>query len=224
MAQDEMILVAIEEMAKQLTEMKKSFSSANQSVEVDLTPINQKISKIQESTNEFKKEITNYYLVLKQVSNTISLIEGILQRERNSIVHTYVELKKPHLWIIGIIVYVLISFSFCFYLYQNNEKLKTEAEFNKANSLKYRFIKLRSDKLLDIIKYAKTTDELLYGYDEFFQKNQKEVEKYVIEKEEALKREFEASELAKQKQIEAKKAQQEAEQLKEKSENVKIKK
>lgn len=220
MAQDEMILVAIEEMAKQLSDLKKS----NSNLEIDLTPINQKLAKFEERINSVRDIVLDYANNINQLSNSIKSIDFTIKDERPTVKHTYLEVKKPYWWIIGIICYVLVSFSFCFYFYQNNEKLKTEAEFNKANSLKYRFIKLRGDKLLDIIKYAKTTDELLYGYDEFFQKNQKEVEKYVIDKEEALKREFEASELAKQKQIEAKKAQQEAEQLKEKSENVRIKK
>jgi predicted PurR-regulated permease PerM len=220
MVQDEMILVAIEEIAKQLNEFKKSQSQQSPNIEIDISPLVQKISKIEERININSDSVIKYYKETQHISNSIRDIERILKDERQSIKHTYIEVKKPYLWIIGIISWFLLSFSLCFFFYQKNQKLKAETEYYKANDLKYRFLKLRSDKLTEISKYAKTTNEWIYIIDDYYQNNQKDVENYVLKGEEALKREFEAKKLAKQKASEAKEAMGKANDLKKKADGI----
>jgi methyl-accepting chemotaxis protein len=206
MAQDEMVLVALEEIAKQLAELKKTPAKSG----------SMKLSKIEEQFKLFRDGINYYYKEVQRASVSINFIEKAIKEERTSVTHTYIEIKKPHWWIISIVSYVLISFCLCLFIFQSHQKLKNEAKAYTANDMKYRFIKLRSDRISEISKYAKTTDEWIYFVDDYYNTNQQDIENYVLKKEAALKREFEARELAKQKASEAKEAIKKADELKKK--------
>lgn len=63
--------------------------------------------------------------------------------------------------------------------------------------------------------YSNTT-EFIYDIDSYYSNNKEKVQKYVLKREEEIKRFNEANAIAKQKELEAKRAREEAEKLKEK--------
>jgi hypothetical protein len=126
-------------------------------------------------------------------------------------------------WILGVVGYIILSVVLCVFLIRGNLNLKAEVNSHYANDMKYRFFKLKEIPVYDIQKSAKNSKDLTDIIDAYYKKNKKEVEEFVLTREDELKRAFEANELARQKIIEAKNAREDAIKLKRQADSLKNK-
>lgn len=215
MAQDELILVAIEEMAKQLTELNKNFKT-NPTSGIDFKPLIQKIENFEKHLTEIKDHNTKNSYDINMISERIGQISTILASKQNEVLHRFIEVKKPIIWIISVIGYFIITFFIIIGLIKYNQNLRTEIDRMKPNDFKYRFLKLNNDSFDEIKKVASNTAELTYFIDSYYNKKSQNIQEYVIKRENEIQKAFEASEIAKQKEAEAKEAKEHAIRLKEK--------
>lgn len=209
---EDRILVAIEEQALQFEELKKSLGK--RSDEDALKNIISKIDAIDEGIKQPKQAGQLPNKSIEEINIQVQELRRIMLEERPETVHRYIELKKPHWWIVGVASYFVISLLACFLLVKGNNSLKREVNALKPNDYKYRYLKVGSFELRSSKKNIINTTDLLYWIDNQYNSDEQKIQEYVIGKEEAIRRAFEAAEIAKQKESEAKVAREEADKLK----------
>jgi hypothetical protein len=211
MNNEEKILAAIEEIAHQLSDLKKN---SNKSIDDKLlATITAKIDSINETLENRSSEVG---VAQGSGSNILSEIKAIQQQiaaKRPEVTHRYIEVKKPRSWVIGVFSYFLVTFVLCFLLVLSNINLKREVKAISPNDYKYRYLKLKGFRFDSFKKGIKTTTDLLYLIDEQYINNEQDLKQYVLHRESEIRRAFEAAEIARQKEAEAKAAKAEAEKL-----------
>jgi hypothetical protein len=216
MTQDEQILASIEELANKLDELKKTSQSIQKNENIDLSPLAQRLLKIEEKFTLFREDRNKDYSVLGQLSTEVSRISGIIQREHQEVIHRYIEVKKPVNLIIAASIYIIISLGSIGFLIYHNLKLNDDLKTSEANNFKYRYLKVKGEPLSKFANKDFTTTDLIYSIDRYYNKNIEEIQNYVVQKEIDIQNAIEAAEIAKQRSIEAKQAQEEAQKLEEK--------
>jgi hypothetical protein len=219
MTQEEQILAAIEEIGLKIEEIRKTSKNQPRPENVDFSPINQKLEKLEQKLMIIKENYNHSNSDLSSISSEVRQISRTIQSTHKEVVHKYIEVEKPIRWIVIVVSYFVISLSAVFLLVYFNSQLKDKLIAAKANDFKYRFLKVSDQKLPDS-KIVKTTSDLVYCIDDYYKNNQKEVEKFVLKREEDLRIAFEASELAKQRELEAKNAREEALKLKKQADSL----
>jgi len=109
-----------------------------------------------------------------------------------------------------------LNISACFFVISRNQRLKNTIETIQPNDFKYRYLKLKSFNLNQLRNDISNTYDLTTSIDAYYKENKKEIDDYVIKREEEVRQIFETSQIAKQKEIEAKTAQEEAKRVKSK--------
>lgn len=210
MNNEEKILAAIEEIAHQLSDLKK-----NSSKSIDNESLGTLTSKIDSINEALEKRSSEEGIAQESDSNILSEIKAIQQQiaARPEVTHRYIEVKKPRSWVIGVFSYFLVSFVLCFLLVVSNINLKREVKAISPNDYKYRYLKLKGFRFDSFKKGIKTTTDLLYLIDEQYINNEQDLKQYVLQRESEIRRAFEAAEIARQKEAEAKAAKAEAEKL-----------
>lgn len=210
MNNEEKILAAIEEIAHQLSDLKK-----NSSKSIDNESLGTLTSKIDSINEALEKRSSEEGIAQEADSIILSEIKAIQQQiaARPEVTHRYIEVKKPRSWVIGVFSYFLVSFVLCFLLVVSNINLKREVKAISPNDYKYRYLKLKGFRFDSFKKGIKTTTDLLYLIDEQYISNEQDLKQYVLHRESEIRRAFEAAEIARQKEAEAKAAKAEAEKL-----------
>ncbi len=211
MNNEEKILAAIEEIAHQLGELKKN--SGKSIDDESLATITSKIDAVYESLEKRSSEMGITQGADSIILSEIKAIQQQIKAERPEVTHRYIEVKKPRSWVIGLVSYFLVSVVLCFLLVLSNINLKRELKAISPNDYKYRYLKLKSFRFDNFKRGIKTTTDLLYLIDEQYINNEQDLKQYVLQRESEIRRAFEASEIAKQKEAEAKAAKAEAEKL-----------
>ncbi|HCY00450.1 MAG TPA: hypothetical protein DG754_09955 [Bacteroidales bacterium] len=211
MNNEEKILAAIEEIAHQLGDLKKNSSKSidNES----LATLTSKLDAINETLEKRSSEMGIAQGADSIILSEIKAIQQQIKAERPEVTHRYIEVKKPRSWVIGVVSYFLVSVVLCFLLVVSNVNLKREVKAISPNDYKYRYLKLKSFRFDSFKTGIKTTTDLLYLIDEQYINNEQDLKQYVLQRENEIRRAFEASEIAKQKEAEAKAAKAEAEKL-----------
>lgn len=216
MTNEEQVLAAIEEIANQLNDLKKSINSPANKAEVDLSPINDKLDNMKEQLQKISYANSSRDSESNRISGSLRNLQDILSMKQNEVVVRYIEVKQPQKWILWLGIYFILSISVCFFVVYRNIKLNEKIEVVQANDFKYRFLKLKSFDLSELRKDIDNTYDLTTSVDAYYKKNTKEVQGFVIKREEEVNRVNEANEIARQKEIEAKTAQEEAKRIKSK--------
>ncbi len=214
MTNEEQVLAAIEEIANQLNDLKKAINRPANSAEVDLSPISNKLDSIKEQLQKIGYASVSRESEFNRITESLRNLREILTTKQNEVVLRYIEVKQPHKWIIGIAAFFILSISICSFLVYRNINLNEKLESANANDFKYRYLKLKSYNLNELRRDISNTYDLTSSIDAFYKENQKEIDDYVIKREEEIRQIFEASQIAKQKEIEAKKAKDEAAKIK----------
>jgi len=216
MTTEEQIIAGIEELGKQVAEVKQICNKEVPKQEIDLSPLNKKLEAMEQYLSKLKENTTSANSEITQLKSNINFYHAELQTKLPKVDHHYVEIKHSHYWIIGMATYFILSFVLTFFLYTSNRDYKIALEAAKVNDLKYRFLRVKNESLAKYIKTAYTTNDLTTLLDTYYKKHPEEIERFVVEREEDIRKAIEANELAKQKEIEARQAQEEAEKLNQK--------
>lgn len=214
MTNEEQVFVAIEEISNQINELKKSINRPINSTEVDLTPISNRLDSMKEHLQKLGYASVSRESEFNRISESLRDLRNILSVKQNEVLHRYIEVQQPHKWIIGTVIFFILNISACFFVINRNIRLKNTIETIQPNDFKYRYLKLKSYNLNELRRDISNTYDLTSSIDAFYKENQKEIDEYVIKREEEIKQVFEASQIAKQKEIEARQAQEEAKKLK----------
>lgn len=216
MTNEEQVLAAIEEISNQLNDIKKTINRPAIKAEVDLSPINNKLDSMKENLQKLGYASISRESEFNRITESLRDLRNILSIKQNEVLHRYIEVEQPHKWIIGIAAFFILSISICSFLVYRNINLNEKLESANANDFKYRYLKLKSYNLNELRRDISNTYDLTSSIDAFYKENQKKIDDYVIKREEEIRQIFEASQIAKQKEIEAKKAQEEAKKIKSK--------
>ncbi len=216
MTNEEQILAAIEEIANQLNDLKKTINRPANNAEVDLSPISNKLDGMKEHLQKLNYASVSKESEFNRITESLRDLKNILSVKQNEVALRYIEVKQPHKWIIGTMAFFILNISVCFFVISRNQRLKDTIETIQPNDFKYRYLKLKSYGLNELRRDILNTYDLTTSIDEYYKENQKEINDYVIKREEEIRQIFEASQIAKQKEIEAKTAQEEAKKLKSK--------
>lgn len=216
MTNEEQVLAAIEEISNQLNDIKKGINRPTNNTEVDLTPISNRLDNMKENLQKLGYASISRESEFNRITESLRDLRNILSVKQNEVLHRYIEVKQPHKWIIGTVVFFVLNISTCFFVISRNQRLKDTIETIQPNDFKYRYLKLKSYNLNQLRDDISNTYDLTTSIDEYYKENQKEIDDYVIKREEEVRQIFEASQIAKQKEIEAKTAQEEAKKLKSK--------
>lgn len=216
MTNEEQVLAAIEEISNQLNDLKKAVNRPTNNAEVDLTPISNKLDSMKEHLQKIGYASVSRESEFNRITESLRNLREILTMKQNEVVLRYIEVKQPHKWIIGTVVFFVLNISACFFVINRNQRLKNTFETIQPNDFKYRYLKLKSYNLNQLRDDISNTYDLTISIDAYYKENQKEIDDYVIKREEEVRQIFEASQIAKQKEIEAKTAQEEARKLKSK--------
>jgi len=216
MTNEEQLLAAMEEVSNQLSEIKKAVNRPVNNSEVNLTPISDRLDSMKEHLQKLSYASVSKDAEYTRIMNFLRNLRDILSLKQNEIVHRYIEVKEPKNWIISIILYFLVSSSICFFVIYRNAKLKETISIMQPNDFKYRYLKLSGLDIEYLRKRIDNTTDLIYSIDDYYSDNRKELEDFVISKEEEILRMNEANAIAKQKELDAKAAREKASQLKEK--------
>jgi hypothetical protein len=213
MNNEDIILAAIEELANEV----KGLKNNSKTIEPEIFSLAlMKIEAIEEVITQPKPKATPSPTVglVKETHRIVNDLQETILKKRPEITHKYIEIRNSKRWLIGVGAYVLITLIACIALVTNNISLKQNVKSIEPYSYKYRYLKLSGLELSRFIKsnISNTTD-IVYLVDDHYQKNETEVKEYVIKTEEAIRKAFEAAEIAKQKEAEAKAARAEAERL-----------
>jgi hypothetical protein len=162
------------------------------------------------------------YIKVQEIENKLnSKIYPLTENKKTEVIREYVEKEKPLiLYGFGIVI-TLLSLAFGYYFLNENIDLKKENELLKASDIKYRYLKAKGDKISDLSNYVETSTDLVYLIDAKYKEDPQGIGKYTIEKEEVIKKAFEAKEIANQKEIEAREAQENAKKLQNKVNQIK---
>jgi len=216
MNNEEQILIAMEEVSNQLNEIKKAISRPASSTELNLSPINDQLYEMKDFLKKISFEGQNRDNEYNRIKSTLMDLRGILLEKQREVTHKYIEVKKPHRWILGVATYFIISLFICIWAYQTNQKLAKRLQATTASDFKYRFLKLQSFDMNYLRKNYNNSTELVYSIDDYYSKHKEELETYVIKREAEIKRMNEANAIAKQKEQEAEKAREEVNRIKSK--------
>ncbi|MHC1705198.1 MAG: hypothetical protein AB9846_14925 [Tenuifilaceae bacterium] len=216
MTNEEQILAAIEEISNQLNDIKKTINRPANNAAIDLSPISNKLDSMKENLQKLGYASISRESEFNRITESLRDLRNILNVKQNEVLHRYIEVKQPHKWIIGTVIFFVLSISACFFLINWNIGLKNTIETIQPNSYKYRYLKLKGFDFSNLRSEITNTNQLVYYIDLFYKENSQELENYVIKREEELRQIFEASEVAKQKEVEARMAKEKAESLKQK--------
>ncbi|MEW5845299.1 MAG: hypothetical protein AB1777_03425 [Bacteroidota bacterium] len=214
MNNEEQVLTVLEEMASQIEEIKKTISKPSQTD--DLQPFKDSINKVLDASNKIFMKFFETDTKFDDVIFALDRLKDISERKQKEIVHRVIEIKNSHWWIIGIASYIVISIFTISMLIYSMSNLKLQLKNSIDSDFKYRFLRVRSMDVNFIRKNYSNTTEFIYDIDSYYSNNKEKVQKYVLKREEEIKRFNEANAIAKQKELEAKRAREEAEKLKEK--------
>jgi hypothetical protein len=214
MTNEEQVLAAIEEISNQLNDLKKTINRPANNVEVDLSPISNKIDSIKEQLQKIASSSNSLDSDSKRIFDSLRNLQDLFVLKQREVLHRYIEIKKPQQWIIGVGVFFVLSIATCFFFISRNIKLREAIEASQPNDIMYRYIKLKGFELSGLRKNITNTTELVYSLDQYYEENKKDIQDYVLKTEEDIRIAFEASEIAKQKESEAKMARDKAIKLK----------
>lgn len=216
MTNEEQLLAAMEEVSNQLSEIKKAVNRPVNNGEVNLTPINDRLDSMKEHLQKLSYASISKDSEYNKISDSLRNLRDILSLQQREVVHRYIEVKKPSNWIVGIVLYFLVSVSICFFVIHRNAKLKETISVMQPNDFKYRYLKLSGLDIEYLRKRIDNTTDLVYSIDDYYSNNKKELEGFVISREEEVCRMNEANAIAKQKELDAIRAREEAKKLKDK--------
>lgn len=214
MTKEEQILVGIEELVKQLNDVKKLTRRTDEKEDEVTTSICNRLQGIEESLSSIHKRNSTIDLQLDKIKISLDNTYATLSSKRSQVLHRYLEVKQPHWWIVGIASYFLVSLFTIFVLLIQAKDYKAELANTRPNDIKYRLLKIQNEPLSKFRNVATNTTQLTYFIDSYYESDPTAVEEFVIKREEQVRKAFEAAELARQKEIEAKAAREEAERLK----------
>lgn len=209
MTNDDQILAALEEIASQVGEIKKSATNPEKA----LANLSDKIGSIEELLRKEKPQSHAFNDDITILKSNLTYIQRILSAKQQEVVHNFIEVKQPFYWVAGFASYFLLSLLAIFLLFDTTSDLKAELKISKQNDIKYRYLKIQNESMANLKKIASTSTELVYALDNHYKKDTVSFEGYVLQREEQIRQAFEASEIAKQKEVEAKAAKEKAEEL-----------
>jgi hypothetical protein len=213
MTNEEQILAGIEEIANQLNSIRRSFEKEIKPEGID-PDIKSKIDRMAETIYSMNIKGDTSGEELKRIFSAIGSLNKVIQAEKPSVEHKYIQIRNPISWLIGMGIYFMITFSACLIVTLNNYQLRETIKFTEPSDYKYRYLKLKAYSFKNFHKDIKNTNDLLYAIDDYYIENQEEVKEFVLRREYEIRQAFEAAEIAKQKEAEAKAAREEAEKLK----------
>lgn len=216
MTNEEQVLAAIEELANQLNDLKKTINRPINNVEVDLSPIGNKLDSIKEQLQKMGFAYGSKDSDSNRIFESLRNLQDLLVLKQREVVLRYIEVKQPRRWLIGFVIFFIVNISICFYVISRNIKLNKTIETIQHNDYKYRYLKLKGFEFSNLRSEITNTNQLVYYIDLYYKDSQNELVEFVLKREEELRQIFEASEIAKQKEFEAKKALDEAKKLKSK--------
>lgn len=216
MTNEEQLLVAMEEVSNQLNEIKKAINRPANNTNIDLSPISERLDSMKENLQKLNYASISKDSEYKSISDSLRNLRDILSKKQSEVVHRFIEIKKPQKWIIAVVLYFLVSTSICFFVIYRNAKLKETVNILQPNDFKYRYLKLSSFDIDYLRKRIENTTDLVYSIDDYYSSNKKDLEAFVVKREEEICRMNEANAIARQKELEAKKAKDELQKLKEK--------
>lgn len=216
MTNEEQVLAAIEEISNQLNDIKKTINRPTNNVEVDLTPISNRLDNMKENLQKLGYASISRESEFNRITESLRDLRNILSIKQNEVLHRYIEVKQPHKWVIGIAAFFILSISICSLLVYRNVTLSERLENAQANDFKYRFLKLKNFEINELRREIDNTYDLTMSIDAYYKKKTQEVRDYVIKREEEINRVNEATEIARQKELEAKEALEEAKKIKSK--------
>ena len=216
MTNEEQLLAAMEEVSNQLNEIKKAINRPANNSNIDLSPIGERLDSMKENLQKLNYASISKDSEYKSISDSLRNLRDILSKKQSEVVHRFIEIKKPQKWIIAVVLYFLVSTSICFFVIYRNVKLKETINILQPNDFKYRYLKLSSFDIEYLRKRIENTTDLVYSIDDYYSSNKKDLEAFVLKREEEIRRMNEANVIARQKELEAKKAKEELQKLKDK--------
>ena len=216
MTNEEQLLAAMEEVSNQLNEIKKAINRPANNSNIDLAPIGERLDSMKENLQKLNYASISKDSEYKSISDSLRNLRDILSKKQSEVVHRFIEIKKPQKWIIAVVLYFLVSTSICFFVIYRNVKLKETINILQPNDFKYRYLKLSSFDIEYLRKRIENTTDLVYSIDDYYSSNKKDLEAFVLKREEEIRRMNEANVIARQKELEAKKAKEELQKLKDK--------
>lgn len=216
MTNEEQLLAAMEEVSNQLNEIKKAINRPANNSNIDLSPIGERLDSMKENLQKLNYASISKDSEYKSISDSLRNLRDILSKKQSEVVHRFIEIKKPQKWIIAVVLYFLVSTSICFFVIYRNVKLKETINILQPNDFKYRYLKLSSFDIEYLRKRIENTTDLVYSIDDYYSSNKKDLEAFVVKREEEIRRMNEANVIARQKELEAKKAKEELQKLKDK--------
>ncbi len=216
MTNEEQLLAAMEEVSNQLNEIKKAINRPANNSNIDLSPIGERLDSMKENLQKLNYASISKDSEYKSISDSLRNLRDILSKKQSEVVHRFIEIKKPQKWIIAVVLYFLVSTSICFFVIYRNVKLKETINILQPNDFKYRYLKLSSFDIEYLRKRIENTTDLVYSIDDYYSSNKKDLEAFVVKREEEIRRMNEANAIARQKELEAKKAKEELQKLKDK--------
>jgi hypothetical protein len=222
MQNDEMVLAAIDEIVKRMDSIQLTLNQKKTQSEVNFEPILKTIKETQTSIEYSLYQTIDHIPNLTQIGEAMKKVFPSTAPKEPDLITKYVPINNAKAWFISILSILILLLSISSYLFIDNSKLRSEADIHRANSFKYRYLKLKSDKFSELSGYLSTTTDLVYMTDNKYNANQKFVEETVLKKEEAINRANEAQEIAKQKALEARKADESVKELNKKAAEIKL--
>ncbi|BDX37061.1 hypothetical protein CYCD_04160 [Tenuifilaceae bacterium CYCD] len=216
MTNEEQLLAAMEEVSNQLNEIKKAINRPANNSNIDLSPIGERLDSMKENLQKLNYASISKDSEYKSISDSLRNLRDILSKKQSEVVHRFIEIKKPQKWIIAVVLYFLVSTSICLFVIYRNVKLKETINILQPNDFKYRYLKLSSFDIEYLRKRIENTTDLVYSIDDYYSSNKKDLEAFVVKREEEIRRMNEANVIARQKELEAKKAKEELQKLKDK--------
>lgn len=209
MTNEDQILAALEEIASQIGEIKKSTTNP----EKDLANVSEKIGSIEELLHKEKQLSQTFSSDIKTLKDYLNNIQQYFLVKQKEVIHNYIEVKKPYYWITGFITYFILSMLGLFLLVNTISNLKVQLRSSQLNDIKYRYLKIWNEPMSSLKKIANNSTELIYVIDSYYNSDPEGFENYVLQREEQIKQALEASEIAKQKEAEARVASEKAMKL-----------
>ena len=188
MTNEEQLLAAMEEVSNQLNEIKKAINRPANNSNIDLAPIGERLDSMKENLQKLNYASISKDSEYKSISDSLRNLRDILSKKQSEVVHRFIEIKKPQKWIIAVVLHFMVSTSICFFVIYRNVKLKETINILQPNDFKYRYLKLSSFDIEYLRKRIENTTDLVYSIDDYYSSNKKDLEAFVVKREEEIRR------------------------------------
>lgn len=223
MTTEEQILASIEAIGTTLEELKKASKNNAPDNSAELTTLHEKLNAIEEKIGSFKPNSSvdkpDFSQITKELDNISSSMRNVsyfMSMKQQETIHKYIPIEKPLQWILTAVIYFIVSIGLIFYLFDSKGKLQDRLTNAQANDIKYRFLKVKNDPITKFKTTNLTTSDITSMLDAYYKTNANEINQFVLQREEDIRKAIEASEIAKQKEAEAKRAKEQADKLNDK--------